>query len=238
MWVRVYFMKKLVLILLLLLPNLTQAKDFFPEVDDELEATQFWASPYFKPGSNVAVMNFRVWFKYPADKVFRVLTDTMSFKAKMNNYTEARTLTKNIFKEITDAAPQTPEAVIKIIGTNRVTSFHNREKGANWNDYIFLQFNFPWPLTDRWTVQRMKFDETNANKGEYKLDYKMEIGNFKALFGSWELVPIPNHPGWTEFRGRYESDPGIPVPKFITKTAMKTGLKKDVDGYRRILGGK
>ncbi|MFH1358076.1 MAG: hypothetical protein ABII18_13205, partial [bacterium] len=120
-------------------------------------------------------------------------------------------------------------------GSNKLTSDHNRQKNKNWTDYIYFRFNFPWPLTDRWAVQKVKCNETNWRQHEYKLEYKTHVGNFVELFGYWELVPVKGHPGWTEFRGRYESDAGVSVPKFLTKKAMRSGLKNDVEEYRKIL---
>lgn len=230
--------KVIVYILSLILWSHSVHADFHPEADAELESTQIWTNAYFKSGSNVAVMQFRVWFKQTPDKVFAVLTDTNSFKSKMSNYKDSRTLTSTLFKTIVDAKPETPEAVIKLIGANQISSTHNRQKGQNWTDYMFLQFNFPWPLTDRWLVQKASVDETNAAKGEYKFSYKMDVGNFQTLFGSWQLKPVEKHPGWTEFYGEYESDAGVSVPKFVTKKAIGTGFRKDIDAYRRILNSK
>lgn len=227
-----------VMLFVVLFSQVVSAKSFHSEVDGELEANLIWTNAYFKSGTNSAVMEFRVWFKHPPDEVFEVLTDTDSFKTKMNNYNDARTLTKNLFKSIVDANPKTPEEVVKIIGSNQISSNHNRQKNGGWTDYMFFEFNFPWPLKDRWVVQKVRVDESNAQKGEYQFDYKMAVGNFNTLGGHWELVPVRTHKGWTEFQGRYESDPGVVVPQFVTKKAMIVGFKKDIESYRKILDGR
>jgi len=229
-------MKKFIVLILLLIPALAGAKENFPEVTDELEARQFWAQSYFKPGSNIAVMKFRVWFHSTPDKVFKILTDTNKLKDQLSNFSDSRALTKQLFKQIIESSPHSDEDVVKVIGKNKITSSYNRQRGQNWTDYIYFKFNFPWPLSDRWTVQKVRVDETNHKKGEYKYEYKMHVGNFKTLSGYWELLPVSGRPGWTEFRGRYESNPGVAVPKFITKKAMVSGLKKDVGAYRKVLG--
>jgi hypothetical protein len=225
----------IILLVLLTIPLATSAKSFHPEANPTLEKDLFWTSSYFKKNSNAGVMTFRVWFKHPANKVWQTLTDTASFKDKMNNYSEAKTLSHVLFKKIVSANPQTYQETENIIGSNKLTSDHNRRKHKNWTDYIYFRFNFPWPLTDRWAVQKVKCNETNWRQHEYKLDYKTYVGNFVTLFGYWELVPVKGHPGWTEFRGRYESDAGISIPKFLSKKAMRSGLKKDVEEYRKIL---
>lgn len=229
-------MQRLLLILvILLIPMLVFAKGFYPEADVDLEEELFWTRIYFKPKSHTAVMNFRIWFKHPPQKVWKALTDTASFKAEMNNYNEAKTLTRTLFKKIVDANPKSYREAEKIIGPNQLASNHNRRPRKNWTDYIYFRFNFPWPLTDRWAAQKFKCDETNYRKGQYKIDYKAHAGNFKELIGHWKLKPIPGHSGWTEWQGRYESNAGVAVPKFITKKAMKSGLKKDTETYRKIL---
>jgi hypothetical protein len=227
-------MKKYLFIMLLCLPILARA-DFYPEATTELESKQFWTKAYFKDGSDIGVMHFRIWFKHPPAEVFEVLTDTNSFHQKLSNYKDSRALTRKLYKKIIESKPHNQEEVVKVIGKNKISSFHNRQKEKNWTDYIFLDFNFPWPLKDRWVVNRVRVDESNSKKGEYKFEYKIEVGNFNTLFGYWKLMPVKGHPGWTEFRGRYESDPGVPVPKFVMKKAMVSGMKKDINTYRKIL---
>jgi len=228
-------MRKILLILILLIPIVTHAKNFHPEVNSTLERDLIWISSSSKPGSNVYLLEFRVWFKHPASKVFDTLTDTMSFTTKMTSYKDARTLTKKLYKKILDANPNKPEQIVKLIGDNKISSHHNRQRDSHWNDYTYLHFNFPWPLTDRWAVQKIDIDETNAHKKEYKYKYETKLSNFKTLTGEWELVPIPDHPDWIEFRGTYESNPSVPVPKFITKKAMKVSFKKEMETNRQIL---
>jgi hypothetical protein len=211
------------------------SKNTDADVEAQLTQKNIWMNSYFKSDSTVAVMSFRVWFSQNPQKVFETLTDTNSFKHKMNNYSDARALTSILHKRIIDAQPKSAADVVKLIGANSVDSYHNRQVGQNWTDYMFLSFNFPWPLKDRWVVQRARVDETNAGKGEYKFAYEMTVGSFKSLKGQWNLKPVLGKPGWTEFYGEYVSDAGVPLPKFVTIKAMKTSFEKDVDSYRKIL---
>lgn len=233
-------MKKSVLFFLiffsfLIFPPASFAKNPDADVEEQLQQKNIWVSAFFKSDSNVAVLRFRVWFAQNPQKVFEALTDTKSFKYKMNNYSDAQTLTSILHKKITDAKPQNAQDVVKLIGVNSVDSYHNRQVGQNWTDYMFLSFNFPWPLKDRWLVQRAHVDETNASKGEYKFAYEMTVGSFKSLKGQWNLKPVSGKPGWTEFYGEYVSDAGVALPKFVTVKAMKASFQKDVDSYRKIL---
>ncbi|MBF0106873.1 MAG: hypothetical protein HQM16_16295 [Deltaproteobacteria bacterium] len=225
----------LILLIILLIPTMAHAGDFHPEATPALEQNLIWVEASSKSDSEDYFLEFRVWFTQPAEKVFKLLTDTMGFKNKMTNYKDTRTLTQKLYKEILNAKPKNPAEVVTLIGQNRISSHHNRQKNSHWNDYTYLHFNFPWPLTDRWAVQKVDIDETNAHKGEYKYTYETKLGNFKKLDGQWEIVPITGHSDWTEFRGFYKSNPGIPVPKFVTKKVMKASFKKEMDANRRLL---
>jgi len=226
--------KHIFFIIFVFLPLMVWA-DFFPGATPQLEERKIWMNVSMKPNSNSAVVHFRVWFEAPPDKVYQVLIDTNNFKNALNNYKDSRALSKEVFKKISDAKPKSAEDVVALIGQNKFESDYNRQKGQNWTDYIYYQFNFPWPLTDRWVVQKVHVDETNASQGEYKYDYKMEVGNFNTLSGFWRLKPVPGHDGWTEFYGRYESDSGVAVPNFVIKKGVRSGLKKDIASYRQIL---
>lgn len=230
--------KALLLFALLGLPTLTWAADFHPEVKDELEKENFWADVNFKSGSTSTVTEFRAWFEYPAEKVFHVLIDTNSFPEVHGNYEDAAVLPKDAFDAVVKAKPADVEALAPLIKGKTIPSESGRKAGAKWTRYEYVNFNFPWPLSNRWSVQKVEIDESQASQGRYRYDYLMYVGNFEVLKGYWELVPVADKPGWTEFRGSYVSDPGIPLPKFVTKTATKTGLKRDVDDNRKILASK
>lgn len=235
MRLRVHFIFSFVFLFLNFFSHLAVADDFFDGVPKELEEEHLVLKVDFDEEGKAARVRFRVWFQYAPDKVYKVLSDTMSFGPELSNFKTSRTLSKQVYKAIIDAKPSDAEGVLRIIGKNRFESDYNRQKDQNWTDYIFFEFNFPWPLADRWSVKKYRFDETNHNKGEYKADYKMYLGNFKKLEGGWRLRPAPGKPGWTEFYGDYYSDAGLSVPKFLVKKGVKTGFKKDMDDYRRLL---
>lgn len=230
--------KVLSLLILLILPTFTTASDFHPEVKEELEKENFWADINFESGSTSTVTEFRVWFEHPAEKVFRVLIDTNNFPQVHNNYEDAAILTKDAFDALVKAKPANIEALAPLIKDEKIPSESGRESGGKWTRYEYVNFNFPWPLSNRWSVQKAEIDESGAATNQYRYEYVMYVGNFEVLKGYWELVPVADKPGITEFRGSYISDPGIPLPKFITKTATKTGLKRDVEDNRKILANK
>jgi hypothetical protein len=212
------------------------AGDFHPEANAELDQNHFWSEVNFQPNSNVIVTNFRALFDKPANKVFPTLIDTNGLPRVHGNYEDAAELDKSTFDAIVSASPKDADAVKPLI--KKAASGTGRNAGGRWTRYEYLNFNFPWPLSNRWTVQKADIDESGAAKGHYRYVYKMHVGNFKALDGFWELVPVAGKPGWTEFRGSYKSDAGVALPKFVTKSAAKTGLKRDVEDNRRVLGSK
>lgn len=223
---------KITFLILLFFSQTALAQTFHPEAKSDLEKDNFWADVTFDSNSTNTVTVFRVWFKASPEKVFPFLTDTNSFPKIHDNYDDAAVLDKSTFDQIVNAKPENVEALKTLIQGKKQPSFTGRQKGGNWTRYEFVSFHFPWPLANRWSVQKVNITES-PNK--YRYDYKMHVGNFKSLSGYWELVSIEGKPGWSEFRGRYLSDPGIPLPKVVTKAATKKGLKKDVEDIRGLL---
>lgn len=231
-------MKKRVLwvtILAILIFPSAFAADFHSEVNGQLATENFWANISFIEGSTATLAEFRAWYPFPADKVFTILTDTNNLPKVHSNYEDAASLTKQAFDQAVAKNPKSVDELDVILVKGKQASDAARKKDDTWTDYIYLNFNFPWPLSNRWTLQEVHIDETKAAQGIYRFDYKMRVGNFKTLSGYWELVPIEGKPGWTEFRGSYRADPGIPLPKFVTKAAAKTSLKKDFEDNKKVL---
>lgn len=203
----------------------------------DLQKDQLWIHVDFIEGTTGAVIHFRVWFKGKPEKAFQVLTDTNSLKA-LSNFTDARTLTKQMFERLDVVQPQNVDDVKKSIQGNVIASDHNRRPRKNWTNYTFYQFNFPWPLKDRWAVQKIRLDETNYHQGEYKYKYTTEHSNMKALKGQWFIKPVKDKPGYTEWYGEYQTDPGVSAPKFLLKKGVVSGFKKDVQAYRERIQSK
>lgn len=210
---------------------------FHSEADEVVKKDKFWSAVSFKSGGTT-VMEFRVVYEFPVHEVFKVLADTNNLKNYHSTYLASKTLTKDLFEKIKDLKPTSGEEAEKIIGDNNISSFYSRKRGNDWTAYGFYNVNFPWPLANRWFIQKIKVDESEAGKGFYRYEYKMHLGNLNKLEGYWELLPVPGNPEWTEFRGKYESDVGIPVPRFAARKIAKMGLKKDVEDNRRVLKAK
>ena len=209
-----------------------QAQGFHPEGDSDIAKDGIWVDVAFA-GTNT-ISTFRAKYNHSPDKVFEILTDTDSMAAlHQGNYSDARTLDKATFDKVAQAKPKSVEELLLIIGETRLKSYHNRSKGSRWTDYTYSNFNFPWPLSNRWTVNEIKIDESGSLNGLYKFTFTMAVGNFTTTTGYWELVPTPD--GGTEFRGIYKSDPGIALPKFATKLGTKMAMKREYDENKATL---
>lgn len=171
---------------------------------------------------------FRVWFPIASDRVWQVLIDTNNWKdVHPSDYTDSRTLDKNQFDLVKQKKPDSVKAFYKLVGVQTFSSTMGRKEGKIWTHTNFQRFHLPWPLHDRWVVMKVKNDETSDSLGRYRYDYEMIAGNFKALKGYWELLPLPDKPGWTEFRGQYDSDPGIFVPQFLGRKIFRAAIKRN-----------
>jgi len=223
------FLKVLFLTLFLSTSQLAVAYNtFHPEKDALVYGDKFWAEVEFK-GVNTGVTQFRVIFEAPAKMVFEQLIDTNNLKKYHASYADSRCLTEANFNTIVTQKPATDTDLITLIQDAHIANLQNRKEGSSWIDYWYFRFNLPWPLSDKWVVQKAKVDETNAAQNEYRVEYKMEHGNVALLKGWWEVVEVPGRPGWTEFRGETESDPGIPMPNFLARSTFKSSLRKEFD---------
>lgn len=230
---------RILLALFCICANAFAGSDFHPEADEELKASLNWVSVDFKPGTTTTVSEFRFWYQAECKKVFPLLIDTNNMPKWHKAYEDARTLTEEHFQKIVAAKPATLEELQKLIGDARVKSDTNRDPNGRWTDYVYQNFNFPWPLSNRWGVMKMRVDESNGpTKQEYRLEFKAVVSNFITNEGFWELVPVTSQPGMCEWRGHYESDPGIPLPKLVTKQGVKVGLKREVEENRALLKAK
>ena len=200
--------------------------------DIEAERGDLWIRLSFEPDSQAVVLEFRARYPFPPGEVFSVMIDTNHFSAR-SNYKDAGTLSEVVFKRADAQQPENVKALYRLIGSDRERSDYARQAGGRWTNHIFLVFDFPWPLTDRWSLQRVEIDESRSEEGVYRYAFKMHSGNFDSLRGHWELAPIAGRPGWTEFRGSYHSDLGIFIqrllPRWLIKRKVMRAFEKDMD---------
>jgi hypothetical protein len=216
----------------LLFASPVHAGDFHPEGANDLAKDGIWVNVDFA-GMNT-VTTFRAHYTQSADKVFAILSDTANMtRYHKANYYDARTLDKATFDKIVAAKPQSVEDLEKILGATRLKSDHNRVKDGKWTDYTYANFNFPWPLSNRWTVNEVKVTEDPHNDVRYHYAFTLLVGNFKSMTGYWELVQQAD--GSTEFRGEYRSDPGIALPHFATKLGTKMAMKREYEENKALL---
>lgn len=181
---------------------------------------------------------FRVWFPVSPDRVWPVLIDTNNWKkVHPSDYKDSRTLDKNQFDRIDHEKPKNTKAFYDLMGDQEFPSEWRRKKGGVWTSMHFQLLGLPWPLHDRWAVMKIKNNESHSAEGKYRYDYKMSVGNFKSLKGYWELFPIPDKPGWTEFRGQYDSDPGISVPQFLGRKIFRGAIKRNAKENLGVMKG-
>lgn len=209
---------------------------FHPEADETLKDGKVWVLTTFKGrGSYEGHIAFRAWLPYPAEEVWKVLIDTNNYKKMHSDYDDGRTLDKRQYDLLSQKKPTGVKDFYEIVGDQVFPSYYNRKKGGVWISYVFQKFKFPFPLSDRWNVMKVKNDETKASKGKYHYEYDTLVGNFKTLKGYWELVPVSGKPGWTEWRGKYKIDPGIQYPQFLARTIIRSSLKKSVKSNLKVL---
>lgn len=224
-----------ILLVLIMIPLFALAVDFHPEAQAQLEKENFWAGVVFTNDERYSVTSVRAWYNHPPEKLFLYLADTNLYVKVHKNYKDSKALSPKVFEDILVKQADSVESVLATIGSNQMESFAKRKAGQKWKSHAFLNFDLPWPLANRWMVQEITVDESRAAEGYYRFDYEVKLGNFKALKGYWELLPIKDKPGWTEYRCQYVSNPGIPIPKFVAEKAALISIRKDFEENRVVL---
>lgn len=209
---------------------------FHDEADETLKTDSVWAQTTFKNKDHLIRSAFRVWYPSPPNALWKVLTDTNRWKEIHGDYKDSQTLDKKLFDLIDEKKPRNIKEYYEIAQGVAFPSNYGRIPGGTWISYNLQRFNLPWPFADRWAVMRVKNDESNSKKGLYHYEYKMVAGNFKESKGYWDILPLPDRPGWTEFRGEYRADPGIEAPQFLTRALFKASLKKSREENLKELG--
>lgn len=227
------FRTTLILVLLLFATSTYAYNTFYPEVDPELDEEKIWVQTAFDKNTTNVRTSFRAWLPHSAKILWPIMIDTNNWKNISKDYNDSRALDGSMAKLLENKQPKDIKELYKLIGDKNVESYEGRLKDGKWISHAFQRFAFPFPLKDRWAVIKIKNDESDSAKGYYRYDYKMIASNFKKLEGYWELINIPEKPGWTEWRGYYESDPGIHVPHFLTKSIYRSSLKKSAETYSK-----
>lgn len=220
-------MKKIIFIFLFFPISLFAQESTFNglrfEIHDDIESA---CDTSFDQTTNSRTV-FRVFYPITPEKLWPVLIDINGWKTTHpNDYSDTRTLNNDQYQLVETNKPADLNTFYSLIGEQNFPSEYGRVKNGEWMSVAFQRFNLPWPLKDRWVVIKVKNDETKAAEGRYRYEYKMVGGNFKNVRGYWEIYPLENRPGWTEFRGMYEVDPGIDVPHFLAKTLFKASVRR------------
>lgn len=218
------------LLCFLLIPTLCLADPFKdPDALKTLQKGKVWVETTFAKGEKSAESYFRAWIPFPPEQVWLVWIDTNSFKSIHKEFKDSQTLNKETFYRLINNKPKSIEEFYQKWNGSITDSYAGRNENEIWTSYAMQYLNLPWPFKDRWNIIKIKNDETKSAEGKYNYQYRAFAGNFKELHGEWELFPLVDKPGWTEFRGHYKADAGIALPKFITKAAMKKSMRKSVE---------
>lgn len=97
--------------------------------------------------------------------------------------------------------------------------------------YLLQKFDFPWPMSNRWTLTRWKND-SQPQQRMYSISYILVAGTLKKAGGGWSLRPHPSNPAWTLARYRTESDIGFQAPAILIKSASKKTTREILEAIR------
>lgn len=96
----------------------------------------------------------------------------------------------------------------------RILRSEVRAKDGHSEDHYSL-LDYPWPLADRWTVNRITHDAVRR-----AINWRRVEGSVREVVGSWQLIPDGEH---TVVVYKVRLDPGIPL---VPAWAIDWGTKQ------------
>jgi hypothetical protein len=96
-----------------------------------------------------------------------------------------------------------------------------RREGEIWTYYIFQEFDYPFPLTDRWVMAEGVNDETELNEGRVSQTGRLIYGRQDIFEFKLALSSHPKYPEQTRLDLYIWSDPGGIIAGWMVKEATK-----------------
>ncbi|MDO8462052.1 MAG: SRPBCC family protein [Deltaproteobacteria bacterium] len=112
-----------------------------------------------------------------------------------------------------------------------------RHMGQVWDGYLFEVYDFPWPVTNRWSVNQLTMDERARDQKQYQLNWQMLVGTFRVSHGFFKLEPYSRNPSLSHLRMTLVNDPGLHVPQPLINLGSHMSLPNVIRGIRRAAEG-
>lgn len=99
--------------------------------------------------------------------------------------------------------------------------YAERKTGKKWSIYIFQEFDYPFPISDRWVIAKMNADESGMGQGVFRQRGILVYGHQKVYEVSFVLKPHPKSPKETFFEMDVWIDPGGVIMDWMVKEAAE-----------------
>ncbi len=96
-----------------------------------------------------------------------------------------------------------------------------RAEGKQWDYHVYQQFDYPFPLSDRWIMAKAMNDETKLAQGKVTQTGKLIFGRQPTYEFKLTLSKAPGHPKQTKLDLYIWTDPGGIIADWMIKEATK-----------------
>ncbi len=104
---------------------------------------------------------------------------------------------------------------------NRCDPHELRTEGKKWQLHLFQEFDYPFPLANRWIVAEVNLDETKKRQNRYHMSGRLLYGHQKIYEVDLFVKPHPKNKGETFFEMRVWIDPGGIIMDWMLKEATE-----------------
>jgi len=162
----------------------------------------------------------------PIHKVWHVLGDYEGYPEFMPDTPVAFVLDPAAFEALRSLPVENWKQFEKTLVRHRITDY---DRDAPF--YFFTRVNVPWPMKDRRFVVRVL-----RNPSTYEIYWHQVLGDLKENRGFWQLYRFGSGQGDTLAVYTIYTDPGVFVPAFFLKLALRGSLPGVIKAVRRRVG--
>jgi hypothetical protein len=218
------FYKLSLLLCLASIPFASYADDYIPK-DFKIEIET--------KGFEGAKANLTARLDAPMDAVWRAVLDSNNLADKYPRINRSFCMSKEDAQESKKDGLRNGATVERRYKKRMCEPAQMRQIGEVWTYCIFQEFDYPFPLADRWIIATATNNEKDLKKGMVAQTGKLIYGRQDIFEFRLALSKYPQYPNQTKLDIYVWSDPGGIIADWMVKKATETIAPKFVEILER-----
>jgi len=170
-------------------------------------------------------------FRAPLEEVITEILDIESHVGRYPKMERSFCLTEEQAQQAKKLGLRNAATVQRLFYKHRCHPLNERKPGQDWSFYWFQEFDYPFPLTNRWVISRVCVQEDNNPEKRFELDSHLVYGRQDIYNFRLRLRSYPKIANQTQAELFVWTDPGGFIPDSLLKKATKGASKQ----YMRVM---